>query len=65
MTKVLENEQLRFSNKNKATANYAHSFKPQKAKLNKQKKRRETEKGSNNKKNEKNQEVKECKIGER
>lgn len=40
---------MRFSNKNRRIANYAHSFKLKKAKLNTQRGRGETENRSDNK----------------
>lgn len=62
ITKTLEDKQLRHSNKNRKTANYIHSSKLKKAKLNEQREKAETEKGVNNKKDKKRQELKEYKI---
>lgn len=62
LTKTLEDEQMRLSNKNRGTAKYARSLKPKKAKASEQKKKKGTENGFDIKGNKKRQEVKECKI---
>ena len=62
LIKVLEDEQLRFSNKNRETANYACNSNPKKAKLSEQSEIKGTKKGSDNEGEKKKQEVEEYKI---
>ena len=62
LTKALEDEQLRLSNENRGTANYARSSKLKKAKPSEQREKGGTEKGSDNEGEKKKQEVKKCKT---
>ena len=63
LTKTLEDEQMRLSNENRETANYACSSKPKKAKLSEQVRRGEANKRFDNKGEIKWQEVKKYKTG--
>ncbi len=62
LTRTLGDEQMRLSNENSGTANYARSSKPKKTKLSEQGKKKGTKKGSDNEGEKKKQDVKECKI---
>ena len=62
LTKALKDEQQRFSNENRGTANYACNSKLKKAKPSEQREKGGTEKGSDNEGKKKKQEVKECKT---
>lgn len=61
-TKALEDEQMCFSNKNKKTANYAHIFKPNKAKQKKQRGEGGIKKEFDSEGDKKKQELKKCKT---
>lgn len=65
LTKILEDKQMRFSNKNRKIINYAYSSKPEKRKLSEQGRKGDMEKRLDNKGENKKQEVKECKTGKR
>ena len=62
LTKALEEVQMRLSNENRGTANYARNSKPKKAKSREQGGRTNTEKGSDNEGEKKKQEGKECNL---
>ena len=62
LTKTLEDEQMRLSNENKGTANYARSSKSKKAKPSEQGGKEGMEKGSDNEGEKKKHEVRECKT---
>ena len=62
LTKALEEVQMRLSNENRGTANYARNSKFKKAKPSEQGGRTSTEKGSDNEEEKKKQEEKKCKI---
>ncbi len=62
LTKALEDEQLRLSNKNRRIANYACSSKTKKAKPSEQREKRRIGKGYDNEGEKKRQEMKECKT---
>ncbi len=62
LTKTLEDKQMRLSNKNTGTANFARCSKPRKAKPSEQGGKGGTEKGADNQVAKKKQEVKEYKV---